>query len=55
MQTYSIQDLEIKIKSTEEKYQKQSLRGADRALLTFLKSQIEYLKRLREEMIGPAN
>jgi hypothetical protein len=52
MQTYSINDIEVKIKRTEEKYQKQVLKGAAKDLLHFLKSEIEYLKRLREEAMA---
>lgn len=51
METYNVQEIELKIKNTEEKYKKQMLKGAGRDLLNFLKDQIEYFKRLREELI----
>lgn len=55
MQTYSVQDIEVKIRMTEAKYQKQIQKGAAKDLLYFLKGQIDYLKRLREELVGIAH
>ena len=51
MKEYSVEEIELKIKDIERKFQNAEIKGADRNVTSFLKQEIKSLKDLREKLL----